>query len=773
MLRTTISQTFRRLVRSPARAVFNSLVLGGALGLSVALFAGLFGLFYSEVPVDGGSELHAVHRTDPNSGPMNFTFSEFRRLARITQPEAVLIGWQGRSVPLSLHNQRGPKRALTLVAPGFLEAGFLPISIGRLPSGVHKEREIVVSPRIASSFGLTGQEMIGAEVAVLGSNYVVVGVTEKGFGFPFRHDAWLLGSPHWQDETPIQTFLRLEGRSGIAAISKRMEGSVRQNGVDNQDVRVVAYPYRSFYAPEGIATLHRLVLAVMLIVLLIGTVNTAAIATVDTVRRGPELSVRHALGASPKHLLAGCLTEALATSLAAGLVGYVISILLVAAYSAKSGALYGAYWAVVDFNEPVLLFGTLLLGLVGGVSCVVPAASVMSKLRKGGFCVGGTQRRFTQRRLFPSFAMLQIIVANLLLLTTGCILFRLLETVRGDHGFDTTNLLVASVSSLPQDAHATNLYSKIERELALVPGIQEAALVCCGAPGEMSLRQKLTVDETKTAAWVQVISPGYLRTLGLSTFAGRSFDERDAAAQPPVALVNASFNSRYFGNQWEGQSVIVEGRAREVVGIVPDFLVPHPGGTKFGSEAVFLPLTQRQVSTVTVLARLDGQARSNVQTSLRVRLMDSLRDDFVSEPTFLTNLLLQGSLVQTLAGIALASLSFVTLLLAVGGVVATAWFAATEKKTAFAIRLALGAQPSSIATNILLNVATFSGLGSLVGCSIFVPVFGALSRVTPESVAWHPFLLVVPFLIVLGSILGTLGFARRAWTLNPSERLFN
>jgi hypothetical protein len=56
-------------------------------------------------------------------------------------------------------------------------------------------------------------------------------------------------------------------------------------------------------------------------------------------------------------------------------------------------------------------------------------------------------------------------------------------------------------------------------------------------------------DEPGTTPWVDGISPGYFKTMGIPIMLGRDFDDRDVASKASVMIVNETFARHYFGGE--------------------------------------------------------------------------------------------------------------------------------------------------------------------------------------------------------------------------------
>src|ERR1700691_3742839 len=107
---------------------------------------------------------------------------------------------------------------------------------------------------------------------------------------------------------------------------------------------------------------------------------------------------------------------------------------------------------------------------------------------------------------------------------------------------------------------------------------------------------------------MDIISPGYFRTLGLPLQHGRDFNERDTESAPPVAIVNEVMARRFWPGEDPMGKLLHPANAGssplEVVGVATD------GRMQSFREDVrpcfYRPLTQTYMAEMTLIARTLG-----------------------------------------------------------------------------------------------------------------------------------------------------------------------
>src|SRR5438067_8750154 len=249
------------------------------------------------------------------------------------------------------------------------------------------------------------------------------------------------------------------------------------------------------------------------------------------------------------------------------------------------------------------------------------------------------------------------------------------------------------------------------------------------------------------------VSPRFFDMLGVRAAIGRTFrrDEEEPGLNE-VAVLTDGFWQRHFGGDRSivGQSVLVDGRSRTVVGVLPkDFYFI------FRDSAIFMPMvvdadfqTQRAGHSIVVLGKLThGVTRSDAQAELErfgrdlARAFPTTNEGWTAAlyPVFPLNKNLRPALVMLLCAVAcvllIACINVSNLLLARAG--------ARERE--LMVRTALGASRGRLIRQMLAE----SGLLAIIGATIGVPLAAAAVR------ALSPFIPEVKVAGALGITIDT------------------
>ena len=123
--------------------------------------------------------------------------------------------------------------------------------------------------------------------------------------------------------------------------------------------------------------------------------------------------------------------------------------------------------------------------------------------------------------------------------------------------------------------------------------------------------QNYLTDRDRPRGNFESVSDNYFSTLGLKILEGRDFTIDDADTKQPVAIVNATFARKHWGNQSAlGHQVRIFNPGepqpwRTIVGVVPDTLMQGPFDQQTDSAGFYMPILGASPATqfCTVLVR--------------------------------------------------------------------------------------------------------------------------------------------------------------------------
>ena len=333
---------------------------------------------------------------------------------------------------------------------------------------------------------------------------------------------------------------------------------------------------RKRYAP----TIYGLFIIVAL-VLLIACANLANLLLARGHQRGPEISVRLALGAGRRRLLRQLLTESLLLATLGGVVGVIFAFwgksAIVALADSETGLLPSG--VELSLNWRVLLFTLAVSVLTGVLFGFVPAwrasrLDLNSTLKQSGRTTGRVSR------LSKGLLVVQVAVSALLLAGAGLFIRTLYNLQHVPLGFNEDNVLLFTLQPEQagyKDEAVLRFYQQLFERLDHLPEVQSAtfARVELIADDNWFNDFLLPGESAATAAdhetMRQTVRENYFATMEIPLLRGRGFTAQDDAHAPAVAVINQTFQEKFFPNEEAlGKHITLNYHQRdlEIVGVV-------------------------------------------------------------------------------------------------------------------------------------------------------------------------------------------------------------
>jgi len=618
--------------------------------------------------------------------------------------------------------------------------------------------------------------VVGKQINVNNVAFTVIGVTPPGFNgtmnvgsspdvtvalqmeptlYVDRKQSYLSGAGIWW----VRLMGRLKPGATMEHAQAQLENAFLQSVVEHRAARQAQaaaaggnrisdldpkhYP-RLFADPggQGEMFLRRnyapslyLLLGVVGLVLLIACANVANLLLSRAAARQKEIGLRLALGASRLRLIRQLLTESLMLSVLGGALGLLFAVWI------KDGLLAVSDWAGRGMRalEPQLdwrvLGFTLALSLVTGIVFGLAPAwrstrlDLTPSLKEAGRTSSAVHRSWLSRGL----VVVQVALSLLLLVGAGLFVRTLLNLQRVDPGFNTQNLLLFDVEPALigyKDEPLRQLYQQISERVETVPGVQRVtfsrmALLAQGSSSRsVFLRDALnaTPDEEgrykpSGEGYVHVVRENFLEAMGIPLLQGRTFTPQDNTKSPKVVVVNQTFAAKHFPNDNPIGKRFTFDTSKpdeiEIIGLARD--------AKYARQRDDIPATvyssfrqERPMNFGTFEVRINGdpaavvaglrEAVKQVEPNLPIGLVrtqiEQGDETLRMERLFAKLLTLFGLLAQQLAAIGLF------------GVLA---YTVSQRTHEIGIRMALGADQSSVMKMIVRQGMVLAGAGIVLG----------------------------------------------------------
>ena len=290
-------------------------------------------------------------------------------------------------------------------------------------------------------------------------------------------------------------------------------------------------------------------------------------------------------------------------------------------------------------------------------------------------------------------------------------------------------------------------------------------------------------SDTVSASTVTGVSEDYFSMKGYEVAQGRGIQYTDIAERKKVCVIGQYLNMAYFGGNAVGQTLKLGQNTLKIVGVMAaETSDLEEGGT---DDCVYLPYsTAARVSysgtigSYTITVR-DKDRISEAKTLVENSLYEIFEDDDAYTVISMAEMLdIMNSVVNVVIYI-LAAIAAISLVVGGIGIMNIMLVSVTERTKEIGIRKALGARESAIMRQFVIEAATTSALGGILGIllgyvlsSAATVVIAALMPDTPITVSPSiaAVLLALGVSTAIGIVFGYLP-AKKAATLNPIDAL--
>jgi predicted permease len=525
---------------------------------------------------------------------------------------------------------------------------------------------------------------------------------------------------------------------------------------------------------------------------LIGFVNVSSLLLVRAESRRREIAVRGALGASRARLIRQFAVEGFllaASGCALGLILASCAISILAGQIPQALLDNMPYLAGLHVNVDLFLFAVGLSLSGGTLFSAGPVLQLfLSKLQEGLMEGGRTAAGRTWRRAGASLVVVELAITVVLLMSAGLLAKSFYRLLHEDVGMSTDHLAVLHV--LDQDdssvARAIATERNVRNAMAALPGVlsvgdsREPAFA--SDEGYKSSKEHFRVigrsylgegDEVNAP----YVSTSYFETVRARLLQGRYFTDGDDLSKPRVALINRTMAKQIFGEEQPlGKTIVGEWDKDHpvlIIGIVDD-IKDGPLDTA-PTASVYRSLNQDPTSDFYVTVRTSPSTNEKAMLSSMVRAVHQVSPGLIAdgEETMADRINnSQAAYLHRSAAWLVAGFAGLALLLGSVGLYGVISYTVGQRTREIGVRMALGAQRSSVYRLIMkeaccLALLGIGGgiLGSLAAASLLRSMLFATSPWDKATV------LFVALVLAAAALLATYLPARRAASINPNEAL--
>ena len=761
--------SLRIMVRSPGFTIAAVLTLALGIGANTAIFSLIDSVLLRLLPVHEPASLYFINNGGTNAVGGSPPYPCFEGIRAQSRSFTGMAAFTSRSEKIRLGGNLETAN-IGLVSGSFHEVLGLRPAVGRLLTA---DDERLSPPAAVISYGYwqrrfgANPEAVGKTFSLDERTFTIVGVAPRDFfglnpgvaedvTVPITIAAFAItGKESWW----FKAVARL--KPGVTPENARAEIDPIFKAYLNERAGISAERRRQYFnqivltpASRGLDTLRRqfsepllALMCVVALVLLIACANITNLLLARAATRRREFAVRVAIGAGIGRLLRQLMTETLLLFVLGAAAGVLFARWVVQALIAFVSA------GTVPIRIP-LHFDWRILGFTAGIALLTALLFGWGPIRravrtdphgamKDGERATGSKSRIELARLLVVF---QVALSLVLLVGAGLFIRTLGNLRHVDAGFRADNVLTLSVelldSTYSEEDDRNAAWSRLLEAVHAIPGVRSASLSRLTPLGGVGRGVSVRVPGFQPRSerdWdieQDHVSEGYFETLGIGVVAGRVFERTDTVGSPRVALLNESAARLYFPDRnplGESIHLMTSPTTYEVfrvIGIVKD--VKHDSLRAAANRCVYIPVRQpRDGMFRLTLAIRTASNSSPITAAVRQAVGRTGVDILVTRVGTLAQQVDANLLQERLISILSTGFGILALLLSAVGLFGVLAYSVARRTSEIGIRMALGARPGDVSSEILWQTLLLVAAGIVIGAPC-----GVLATRTVESLLY-------------------------------------
>ena len=746
----------RSLARTKGLTITVVLTLALGIGANAAIFSLVRGVLLRPLVNRDESRLVYIHQSAPGIEDAAFSVPELLDL-RASMKTISEFG-DFSTIGFTMVGLGEPREVRSGVVGGsyFEVMGLHPV-LGRLlgpqDDGPKAAGAVVLTYRFWTTALKNDASVLGKAIRLGDRSATIVGVLEPSVPYPADTEiiANVVTSPHHLSATMVQGRIhrmtelfgrlapgatlesaRAELNTVYAAMVKDHPDAYSARG----DSRITAVFLRDQITSRA-RTVLLVLLAASILVFVIACSNVANLILARTVRRENELAIRAALGAGPGALRRTLLAESLLLCGAGAMLG-VLGARPMVAILARYASRFSVRALDLTVDSSMLWVGAILALAAAVLLAFVPRLPSADSAQSSGMPKSSARIAGGANRRLRIFAVTQIAASFLLLAGASVLIKTLLELQAVDTGFDVHHVLAMNVPAMSYGRtpdQVTGFYQEAIRRVKELPGVQSVAVgtnVPWRDAGNFGPGFQFSVDghvraqgEEDPRAQMRTVSAGFFASLGVRMVAGRDFNDSDRRGGEPVVIVSQTLARRMFPNQdavnrhvmWTDpimKFVPISTAPMRIVGVAADVddenVVPGPTLT------VYHALGQQPLWGGRLFVHASGNPYTLVSPITRIIRQMSV-DQPVERAATLADVRAEVLTPDRLNAVVFGGFAAVALLIAIVGVGGVLAFSVSSRTREFGVRLAIGAQPRHLLTDVIADGAAMAAVGVAAGAA--------------------------------------------------------
>ncbi|HEX3387273.1 MAG TPA: ABC transporter permease, partial [Mucilaginibacter sp.] len=520
---------------------------------------------------------------DVTAGPLGNTlkqeYPEIKRASRIYWSEDRLFNY--RDVSLKAKGNEVDKDFLTMFTFPFTE--------GSAAHAMDDVNSIVITQQLAKKIFKDADPLNQLVKIDNDKTYKVTGVLKglpNNTEFDFEYLTPLPGAGAFNndnswDSNSYYTYVQLQPGTNIDQMNNKIRSIVKRHVSDKKNItEVFLYPFSKMHlysrfdngkAVGGRIEIVRLLLIIAGIILLIACINFMNLSTAQSHKRAMEVGVRKVMGAARINLVGQFLTESLAITVIAGVIGLFIAQMCLPAFNELTNKDLH-----IQYQSPIFWLVFLSFILVTGILAGSYPAFFLSAFRpvrvlKGRFNSAG--RTFNPRKVL---VVLQFAVAVVLIVSTVVVYRQINFAQSRNAGYNIDHLV-----EVPIEGNIRKNFPLIKNDL-IASG---AATAMCETSYIITINGNTTSgfstdgtnqDQMKLTFTQFGTSGDFIKTMGLKLTGGRDLDLNAFRTDSSACLINETAVKQTGIKNPVNTLIKVGTKSFRIVGVFKDFIIGSP-----------------------------------------------------------------------------------------------------------------------------------------------------------------------------------------------------
>jgi len=799
----------RMLLKTPTYTAIAVAALALSIGANTAIFSSVNTLLLRPLPLQDVDRLAFSVALREGFDPFASSLLEFEANKQRNHSFANIGAALQRSFNLIGRGEPERIRGASIMADYLTTLGVDPV-IGR---GFSPEEDRPGGPSVALiSYGFWQRHfggktnVVGDTLNLEGRSYSIVGVMPPGFDLPGAAEIWLplqtkidnlpfaeRAAPNYDIVAKLRPEMSLQQADAESkSIARQLEQEFPQVR-RGWSVRLVSLRQQLLGDVDSDRRVQKALLTLtggVGFLLLICCANIANLQLARGIARGRELALRRALGASRSRLMRQLLTESMLLALLGGAGGLLLAYWMapiLAAMNPIQGISLADFFHNFKIDTRVLTFALLVTLATGVIFGLVPAwkgaseREVMPRLKQGDQRSAAT----AGGRWLNILIVSEIAVAMTLLAGGGLMLQTFQRLQHVDLGFRPDNLLtmkmVLPVSKYSEHRQRIAFVDQVLDRVKNLPGV-----VSAGATTNVPLEREILYDSVFEVEGRprtnpndvpitshRLVSPDYLKTIGVTLVKGRLIDANDRTGKGPVVVISEALAQQAWPGEDPLGKRIKRVRADQnfpwmtVIGVVKN-VKEDLFNYRVNRPVWYVPYAQLENSYPVNLVVKTNVDVASMTAAIRAAVRTVDPDQPISN-IMTMNENVGGVLVtERFSAILMSALAASGLLLAALGLYGVMAYSVSQRTAEIGVRVALGAQRKHVLQLILGRGMKLTLVGVAIGLAAAWSVTRLLVSLLFGVSASDPATFVsISLLLVLTALLACFLPARRALTVDP------